>query len=169
MAAAPFQGIRHDHHGCVREALAHVDALCRARGLRLTPTRRRVFEIVWSSHRPIGAYAILDALAVERIRAGRGRVAPATVYRALDFLLANGLLHRVESRNAYVGCAHPGPGHDAQLLICEGCGEAAELADAALIGGIDTAAARLGFVVAHVTLEARGLCPHCRAHWEDRS
>jgi Fur family zinc uptake transcriptional regulator len=106
----------HDHHACVRNALRGLERLCRTQGLRLTPIRRRVLELIWQSHRPSGAYEILGQLAAE----GR-KASPPTVYRALGFLLAPGLAHRVSSRNAFVGCDHPGEEHMAQIFLCDHC------------------------------------------------
>ena len=94
----------HDHQSCIQQALDTAANLCEQRGLNLTPIRRRVLEIVWRSHEPIGAYQILAELAKERDKA-----APPTVYRALDFLIDAGLVHRIESLNAFGGCgAHTG-------------------------------------------------------------
>src|SRR5262245_4876474 len=113
--AFPRKG--HDHDRCVTDALSAAEAVCARAGDRLTPLRRRVLELVWASHRPAGAYALLDRLRED----GRG-AAPPTVYRALDFLLERGLIHRIESLNAFVGCAHPGENHLVQFLICRSCG-----------------------------------------------
>src|SRR5690625_3106188 len=116
----------HDHDACMAEALHSAESLCRERGAQLTPIRRRVLELIWSDHRPYGAYELL-----EKLQAERGRVAPPTIYRALDFLLAQGLIHRIESLSAFVGCPRPHDNHDGQFLIRDGCGATAELADRA--------------------------------------
>ena len=94
----------------------------RQKGVRFTPLRRRVLELVWSSHKPVGAYALLDQLRNEDLGS-----APPTVYRALDFLIENGLIHRIERMNAFVGCSHPGEAHRGFFLICGDCGNAEEL------------------------------------------
>jgi len=154
--AFPRRG--HDHDTCVEDAVARAAALCTRKDLRLTALRRRVLELVWRSHEPVGAYAILDALRRRR----RGRVvAPPTVYRALDFLLRHGLIHRIESQNAYVGCARPGTAHAGQFLICEKCGAAAELSDNRIRRAVARGAEALGFSVERQTVEAVGLCPRC--------
>src|SRR5690606_28474545 len=115
----------HDHARCVAAALAAAETLCQRRGARLTVLRRRVLELIWSSHEPVGAYDILQRLTED----GR-RAAPTTVYRALDFLAAHRLIHRLASRNAYIGCRHPDESdHEGQFLICTGCGTVAELHD----------------------------------------
>ena len=149
----------HDHHACVGAALARARALCESRGVRLTPLRERVLELVWSSHRPRGAYAILDDLA----GVDGKRPAPLTVYRALDFLVEQGLVHRIESLNAYVGCPDPGSAHTGQFLVCSRCGNAAELDDPAIATAIARAAAGRGFQVQRQTVEVAGLCPACSA------
>lgn len=147
----------HDHGRCVATALETAEAECRRRGARLTDVRRRVLELVWRSHAPVGAYALLDILGREGFCA-----APPTVYRALDFLLAHGLIHRIERLNAYAGCTRPGTPHAGQFLLCEGCGVAAELDDPAIDAVIAAAAARLGFTVSRQTVEVDGLCPACQ-------
>lgn len=155
--AEPFPGPRHDHAACVAQAIAEAERVCAKRGARLTPIRRRVLELVWEGHGPVGAYDILERLSGERRRA-----APPTVYRALDFLAEHGLVHRIESRNAFVGCAQPGAAHRAHFLLCGACGDAAELDDAALHAALAGLAARAGFTIERETVELRGLCPKCR-------
>ena len=137
--------------------MAEAKYVCGQRGARLTPLRRRVLEIIWQSHRPLGAYPILELLAAD----GRS-AAPPTVYRALDFLLENGLVHRIASLNAYVGCRHPGHVGAGQFLICQECGWAAELHDARVERAIDKSAAASGFLAHGHTVEIAGLCPNCR-------
>jgi Fur family zinc uptake transcriptional regulator len=148
---------KHDHRKCVHTALSTAEAVCKARGEKLTPVRKRVLELVWASHRPVGAYALLDSL-----RADGRSAAPPTVYRALEFLLALGLVHRVESLNAYLGCAHPASDHAAQFLICRQCGTAVELEESDIATAIDRHAKRAGFAVERRTVEAMGLCAACQ-------
>jgi Fur family zinc uptake transcriptional regulator len=156
-SAALFPATQHDHADCVRDALAAAEAGCQARGARLTPIRRRVLELVWASHEPVGAYGILDRLAAEGTRS-----VPPTVYRALDFLLEQGLVHRLERLNAYVGCAHRQGPHAAQFLICTGCGRVAELDDPAIRSALLQGAKRRGFTVSRQTVELEGSCQDCR-------
>ena len=148
---------RHDHRGCIDRAVVKAEALCARRGVRLTALRRRVLELVWSSHASIGAYDVLRQLSKDHERA-----APPTVYRALDFLLAQGLVHRLECLNAFVGCAVPEAAHAGQFLICRTCGTAAELDDQRVNRAIARGAAELGFTVERRTVELRGVCPACR-------
>lgn len=156
-AAASFAGTGHDHERCVAGALANAARICAERGARLTPLRRRVLELIWDSHAPVGAYDLL-----KRLAAAAGPTAPPTVYRALDFLLAHGLVHRIESLNAYVGCVHPDGGHGGQFLICAACGAAAEVHDPRVDAAIVRRAEELGFAVHRRTIEVEGLCGPCR-------
>ena len=157
-AKASLACLPHDHSQCVSSALADADALCAQQGVRLTALRRRVLELVWHSHKPLGAY---DILAVLSETDGR-RAAPPTVYRALDFLLENGLVHRIASLNAFVGCSHPEHAHQGQFLICRSCNAAIELEQATISDAIISSAAGVGFAVESQTVEVVGLCAGCQ-------
>jgi Fur family zinc uptake transcriptional regulator len=153
----PFPDQRHDHAACRSQALSRAEQYCRGKGLRLTALRRRVLELVWAGHQPLGAYALLETLI------GEGRkAAPPTVYRSLDFLMQHGLIHRIASLNAYVGCSHPGQAHEAQFFICEGCGQAAEIGDPSIESAISRDAKRLGFQISRQTIEVAGTCARCQ-------
>ncbi|MGE5147911.1 MAG: Fur family transcriptional regulator [Candidatus Eiseniibacteriota bacterium] len=146
----------HDHQHCIEEALDAASNLCQARGARFTAIRRRVLELVWSSHQPVKAYDLLEQLN----REDRG-AKPPTVYRALDFLIGQGLVHRLESQNAFIGCPHPGQDHDYQFLICDGCGTVAEIAAPAVRAALAEHAAAIGFTVKRQTIEVYGTCRAC--------
>jgi len=152
-----FIATDHDHAHCVSLALQTAEELCRERGQRLTALRRRVLELVWANHRPVGAYGLL-----EMMRDQSGQVAPATVYRALDFLQEQGLVHRLASLNAFIGCAFPGAPHTGQFLICTTCQGLAELDDGKITEALRESASASGFAISHTTVEVLGLCPHCR-------
>jgi Fur family zinc uptake transcriptional regulator len=154
---ALFPRAGHNHAQCVSAALAAAAALCEREGQRLTPLRQRVLELVWSSHQPIGAYAILDQLKSD----GRS-AAPPTVYRALEFLLERGLVHRIESLNAFIGCPEPGAEHPVQFLICRSCGTTAEIDDRRVADAIGKSASERGFTVERRVIEVSGLCLHCQ-------
>ena len=154
---SPFPGREHDHGRCVSEALSEAERLCAERGRRLTAIRRRVLELVWESHQPVKAYDLLA-----RLRHEYGSAAPPTVYRALDFLLAEHLIHRLASLNAYVGCARPADRHAGQFLICRACGTVAELDDAEVSALLARRAAAMGFALGDQIIELEGLCPRCR-------
>ncbi|MDX1498837.1 MAG: Fur family transcriptional regulator [Woeseiaceae bacterium] len=149
---------QHDHDDCVDAALRTAERLCRDRGLRFTALRRRVLEIVWHSHRPVGAYDILGSLG----QADR-QPAPPTVYRALDFLIEAGLVHRLDSLNAFVGCADPGHMHTGQFLICRGCRTVIELDEPGIEALVEARAGALGFSDVRQILEIEGLCDSCRS------
>ena len=153
----PFACNAHDHRHCKHEALAAAEAACARGGVRLTAVRKRVLELVWDSHKPVGAYTLLEQLA------GDGhRPAPPTVYRALEFLLEQGLVHRIDSLNAFVGCTHPGERHRSLFLICRQCQRAQELAAEPIEQVIAGEARAHGFALEKLTLEAVGLCHTCR-------
>lgn len=147
----------HDHQRCIDDALTAAERVCQDHNTRLTPLRRRVLELIWESHRPAGAYALLDQLKPDHPSA-----APPTIYRALEFLLENGLVHRVQSLNAFVGCDDPEHAHRGFFMICEDCGDAVELADPGLDKAMNSSAARLGFALKTRTIEATGLCQQCQ-------
>ncbi len=153
-AAFPKPG--HNHARCSSDALRKAEALCAARGVRLTDIRREVLSLVWQSHVPIGAYDILA-----KLNEGGGKTAPMAVYRALEFLMEQGLVHRLASLNAYIGCAHMDDEHAAQFLICKKCGTAAELENAPLTRALNQAVAERGFTMDSQVVEISGLCPHC--------
>ncbi|MGZ5867937.1 MAG: Fur family transcriptional regulator, partial [Xanthobacteraceae bacterium] len=154
-----FPAPDHDHHQCSTDAMAVAEALCAERGQRLTPIRRRVLGALLASHKPLGAYEIMDAVA-----AGGPRPAPITVYRALDFLMANGLVHRIESRNAFLACAHD---HDSgaivAFLICEACGDVGEAPGGDIAASVSAAAKSAGFSSNMSVVEITGICAHCNA------
>ncbi|HMB76302.1 MAG TPA: Fur family transcriptional regulator [Kiloniellaceae bacterium] len=160
---SPAGGCAHDHRSCVEDALGAAHRLCAERGVRLTEIRRRVLELVWRSHAPVGAYELLKELTKERQSA-----VPPTVYRALEFLVAQGLVHRIESQNAYIGCVHPGESHCSHFLICRVCGTAAELPGRRIDAAIAATAADCGFLVEGDTVEVTGLCARCRAPAADK-
>jgi Fur family zinc uptake transcriptional regulator len=153
-----FPAPGHDHDQCVEDALSRAEKTCGGRGLRLTPLRRRVLEILAQSHAPVGAYDI-----VQRLKTS-GEPAPAmSVYRALDFLVAEHLAHRIESRNAFLAC---NAGHDraepVMFLLCEKCGTVAELAADAFARDVGKATKAAGFEARQSIIEVSGTCEPCR-------
>ncbi len=146
----------HDHAACVQNALRQAETLCERRGVRLTALRRRVLEIVWESRAPLGAYDVL-----ERMNAQGGRNAPPTAYRALDFLLAHGLIHRIESLKAFVGCPMPADAHQAQFFICRDCKNVSETHNEKIGEAIEAGATQSGFQVETFVVEIRGRCLRC--------
>jgi Fur family transcriptional regulator, zinc uptake regulator len=155
---APDQACSHpDHH--VHDAAAflrEVAKVCEERGLRLTPLRERVLRLVAASERPVKAYDLLD-----QMRDEKGPAAPPTVYRALDFLLVHGFIHRLASINAFVGCHQPRVQHSVPFLICDRCHSAVELEDERVTALLNDQARALGFQPQAQTLEVHGLCMNC--------
>lgn len=147
----------HDHDACVSQALADARVICQQKNARLTPTRERVLELIWQSHKPLGAYDVLAKLTSEGHNA-----APPTVYRALDFLQQHGLAHRIASLNAFTGCAHAGEQHTGMFLICRACSTVLELTNASVSSAIHDAAGAEAFRTEKVMLEVAGLCPGCQ-------
>lgn len=145
----------HDSNAFVNE----VERLCGQRGLRLTPLRAHALRLIADAGRPVKAYELLD-----QMKATHEAAAPPTVYRALDFLLEHGFIHKLSSINAYVGCHHPGAAqHAVPFLICDRCQSATELEDERIVEALDARARATGFVPRAQTLEVRGLCAACAA------
>lgn len=146
----------HNHRACIDDALATARTLCDERGAQLTPLREKVLQIVWKSHKPVGAYDVLDELARSH-KAAR----PPTVYRALDFLMGEGLIHKIESLNAYLGCVEAGAPHSGQFLICRNCGATEEIVDPKLETALEAVASRAHFAAERKVVEISGLCARC--------
>ena len=159
----------HDH-GCIdprhhvhdgKAFVRAVEKACGERGLRLTPIRARVLGLIADAGKPVKAYDLLD-----RVRAGEGAGAdaPPTIYRALDFLLANGFIHKLQSVNAFVACHHPNSDqHSVPFLICDSCHNAVELEDEKVVALLTKQARALGFEPQAQTLEVHGRCARCEA------
>jgi Fur family zinc uptake transcriptional regulator len=152
-----FQSHGHNHGRCIKSAMKVAIDLCVVRGVRLTALRSRVLELIWQRHQPVGAYELLDLLKIEKSNAQ-----PPTIYRTLNFLIGLGLVHRIESLNAYVGCASPNINHNAQFLICSECGAAAEISDVRLDKAINAIAKDANFSINHRSIEVGGQCPNCQ-------
>lgn len=152
----------YSHDPRIDRALDEAEAICAHRGTRLTSLRRRVLGLVLETDGPASAYDLLD-----RLRAGHKGAAPPTIYRALDFLLEQGLVHKVERLSAYIGCvhahSHEGEHGAAQFLICRQCGRVAELEDRGIRDALEQAAARIGFRAHGSTVEIEGICAACAA------
>ena len=157
-AKPAFPAPDHDHGRCTADAITHAEQVCAKRAQKFTPIRRQVLQALLSSHRPLGAYEVIDELAKSM-----PRPAPITVYRALDFLTAQGLAHRIESRNAFLACIN-NHASDAPVifLICEQCGAVGEAPSAAVTDSLNAAAKSAGFAPKSRVIEITGVCRHCR-------
>ena len=151
-----FLDPHHDHTHCTADLIARAERTCERRGSKLTGQRREILSSVAQSHSAVGAYDI-----IERMAEHGPRPAPITVYRALDFLLAHGLVHKIESRNAFVACSHSHEGQPAALLICETCGTVAELDAPEIFERIAEKARAQKFFPAHTVIEMSGTCGSC--------
>ncbi|WP_347267482.1 Fur family transcriptional regulator [Paracoccus sp. (in: a-proteobacteria)] len=152
--ADPFHD--HDHAHCAKAVLQRAEAQARREGVRLTPVRRRALEILLESHRAMGAYEVLERLAAD----GFGKQ-PPVAYRALDFLVEQGLAHRVRRLNAYAACLSQQRDHSPAFLICRGCEQVAEADAPELRVALAALAAGAGFRIERRTVELLGLCARC--------
>ena len=160
VANKAFPAPEHDHDLCLEEAMERAREAFQSKGLKLTPLRQSVFREIAASHKAIGAYEVLDRLAT------RGeRLAPISVYRAIEALVSAGLVHRFESRNAFFAC-HAGHQMRQLVLACEACGRVAEADADAVFAAIDSCAQRAGFAAKGAVVEVRGICASCAG--EDR-
>lgn len=146
----------HNHSRCIKDALREAQAICEQKQLRFTPIRRYVLELIWSDHKPTKAYDLLD-----EVKRTMPSARPPTIYRALDFLLEHGLIHKLSSRNAFIGCSHPGEHHSGYFLICSECGDVQEYENAQLDRAIESSLNAAQFTSRHVTLEVSGVCSSC--------
>jgi Fur family zinc uptake transcriptional regulator len=149
----------HDHAHCMQKALATARQLCKQRGVQLTPIREQVLELIWSSHKTVKAYDLL-----ERIKPLQPTAKPATIYRALDFLIEQGFIHRVESLNAFIGCCRSERSHEQLLLICKQCQQVEERPASAVMQALATELQLAGFTVHSKAIEIQGLCAKCASN-----
>ncbi len=148
--------LEHDHEKCVSEALGTAAQLCVVRGVQLTPIRQQVLELIWESHKAVKAYELLD-----KIKPLMDAAKPATIYRALDFLIEQGLIHRVESLNAFVGCNSSAHQHEQLLLICNNCQEVEERSAPEVMLALSQEIKQADFIVHSKAIEIHGVCAKC--------
>lgn len=148
----------HDHKSCTGDVMERIDEMVAGAGLRLTPVRRRTLEILLEEHRAMGAYDVLERLAAD----GFGNK-PPVAYRALEFLVENGMAHRIRRLNAFMACMSPGRDHAPLFFICSKCDMVAEAPGEPTMKTIKTAAKNIGFEVERTNVETVGICPGCRA------
>jgi Fur family zinc uptake transcriptional regulator len=148
----------HVHPHDAKRFVKEVAAVCEMRGLRLTEIRMQVLELIADAEKPVKAYDLLD-----KLKDDRSNAAPPTVYRALDFLIENGFIHKLQSINAYVSCHHPSVVHQVPFLICDVCESADEICDERVSGLLSDQAKAHGFKTHSQTLEVHGVCKNCAA------
>lgn len=163
MSTLPAQS-PHNHSLCIEQALTTARSHCEKNKVRLTELRELVLELVWQSHQPLGAYQLMDMLR-ERYS---GNVAPPTVYRALDFLQTQGLVHKLATLNAYIGCSQlsqlQNPPHQPSFFICEQCHNAMEVNTPRISQAIYEIASNNQFSAKDNAVEVMGLCNYCAKH-----
>ncbi len=146
----------HDHQVCINYAMQMAEGVCKRNKQELTPLRQAVLKLIWSSHQPVTAYQILADLSKKR-----KMVAPPTVYRTLDFLEKNGLIHKIESLKAFIGCSHPDQNHGSVFLICRKCNYVQEELDMHGQGYIDKIVNKNTFLPQSYVVEVIGFCKSC--------
>ena len=149
----------HQSHS-IDERMVAAEQLCSAHGVRLTAVRKQVLQLILNAQQPLGAYDLLAMLQQHSERP----IAPPTVYRALDFLMQQGLIHRLSSINAYIPCCHPREGHQAVFLICQNCHQVHESSAHDVFSALIDIAQLGGFRPSHSILEMNGLCQTCQLH-----
>ena len=143
--------------------IEQVEGICASRGVRLTPQRKRVFELIFSNKKASSSYELLEQLKVSEPQAK-----PPTVYRALDFLLEQGFIHRVESTNSFICCCSCNANkHFSQLLICDKCGTVIELQDDSLVTLLASNAEKHGFQLTNHVIESHGICQSCSSDMKE--
>jgi Fur family zinc uptake transcriptional regulator len=146
----------HKHKQCIKSALERAEKICRENGVRLTPIRRKVLELIWQSHKPIKAYDLLAQLST-----GEHIEKPPTVYRALEFLLENHLIHKIDSSNAYIGCEFDHHENDSKFFICDVCDEVKEVHAPKLDKTLLETSKNQGFTLNQTNIELHGVCARC--------
>ncbi len=147
---------QHDHRTCVKKGMSAAEARCAEEGLRFTSVRQKTLEILLQEHRALGAYEVLD-----RLREDGFGSQPPVAYRALEFLVSNGFVHKIEKLNAFIACANPGTTHSPAFMICRECESVAETQSMPARGALGEAAKAAGFMIEKTVVEAEGLCPSC--------
>ena len=146
----------HNHKSCMQHALQAAEHICSQKGVRLTTIRKRILELICTSHKAIGAYELLDLFKLEDPKAK-----PVTIYRALDFLMEAGLVHKIESLNAFIGCLQAEKQHKSVILICDNCKNAYEMDATAVYDNLFALSESMQFKPKCLTLELHGLCASC--------
>ena len=146
----------------LNQVMGRAEALCQERGVRLTDQRKTVLRLLCVSEKPLSAYELLD-----RMRDVIKNPTPPVVYRALDFLLEQGLVHKLESLHAYIGCSHPDHPHASQFLICDDCGEVSEVEDPSVAESLKAAGQSVGFQTKRPIVELLGTCAQCKSKQDE--
>ncbi len=146
----------HNHAKCLQTALTDAERLCSERGVQLTPIRQQVLALIWENHKAAKAYELL-----EKLKPLQNAAKPATIYRALDFLIEQGLIHRVESLNAFIGCNRPSYQHEQLLLICKECNDVEERSAPEVMQSLMAEIKEANFIAQSKAIEIQGICHEC--------
>ena len=130
---------------------------CVEKGERLTPARLAVYAELLACGKPVSAYELIALLEQRQER----KIAPLTVYRQLDFLMRTGLVHRLQSAQAYVACDHPDHAHESQFLLCSSCGRVDEVESRGVETLLSQIADEHGFRADNTVVEIKGMCGTC--------
>jgi Fur family zinc uptake transcriptional regulator len=149
----------HDHVRSMNAAVSRAHEICAKSNLRLTPTREAILKLLWQSHQPLGAYQLQQQLS----KVTDKPVAPPTIYRATEFLIDLGLVHRIPSLNAYIGCPFPNSEHSNIFLICQECKTVAEMADNRVNSLLENLSEMVNFKHKSQIIEIFGYCPNCES------
>ncbi len=168
-AASSCDHLHDVQHFSVSDISARLTAAieqCRQRGVRFTPLRQQIYELILQAKQPVGAYDLINQLQQTRLldkdKKQSKNVAPPTVYRSLEFLLAEGLIHQLTSINAFVPCCHPRAEHTAAFLICEHCQRVQECSSLPVQEIMSFAEQDVGFIVNRSVIELSGRCQACQ-------
>lgn len=150
----------------IKKVMESARIICVSKGVKLTQLREHVLRLILLHGKPLGAYAIMDML---EATSDRERVAPPTVYRALDFLLEYRLIHKIHSLNAYLGNTNPRPDHSSVILICAKCGNAEEVPNNTIQQAINLSASQHRFLVEKQVIEITGRCSRCKMQEQEET
>ena len=145
-----------NHKICIDSALSEAEKICHQKNIRLTEIRKTILKIIWQSHKATKAYDILDQISGMNFSAK-----PPTVYRALDFLLENGFIHKINSLNSYIGCPNPLQNEQCYFIICSSCDEIEECSDKGITNAIESVMNKNKFSHKNIAIEINGTCNNC--------
>lgn len=151
----------HNHAACIQSALNYAQSICDKNAAKLTPIRKQVLTLIWQSHKPLGAYDLIEMVS----QSGK-RTAPPTIYRALEFLQSLGLIHRLSTLNAFIGCSVQEEHHEGCFLICTECNNVEEMNASDTCAQLKHKVAPSGFTVNQTQIEVSGICAQCSSSQE---
>ena len=147
----------HDHRKCSKKVIQNAEETCLKFSLNFTPIRKKVLEIISSNHKPSRAYDLL-----EKLRDDGFCDKPPTIYRALDFLIENKIVHKLNTINAYVACFDEESEEISCFLICEMCQEIEEFHNKNLNKVLTNIGKKRGIEIKNLNLEIGFKCQECK-------